>query len=347
MKRTRRLIYITPILLCIFLISLIPGMFRLHAASAHAFGLDKPVIASVDNFSSFEVIGLAKKGNYRKIIEKYANYYNLSKEEQKIYRVLRRRAVDIINGRNLSSVVNVSGLFIPKEEFKPGIIAKILSHLEEDYIFEMVWFDKTRNNSYKVIENDGYITSVLVYMGVGPEYCGEGDYRIKWDAIKKACKANKAAVDVVTRGQKHTDYGKISFYINYVKSNAAYDFVLDSEVDGYTNAYKFVNVFNDNYGTKIVCEGCSKALKYLCDMSEFDSDVECIIATGQHHMWDIIKMDDGKNYIFDMTNGQVFKSLPESKEDMDEYDLIYAVYDSKTKARHRASDLKISNEPYA
>ena len=41
----------------------------------------------------------------------------------------------------------------------------------------------------------------------------------------------------------------------------------------------------------MVCEGYSKAFKYLCDLSQFDGDVVCRIATGAMgagpHMWNV------------------------------------------------------------
>ena len=60
-----------------------------------------------------------------------------------------------------------------------------------------------------------------------------------------------------------------------------------------------------------MCEGYSKAFKYLCDLTSFNSSrIQCYLVTGTmtggtgagEHMWDIVTMDDGKNYVVDVTN---------------------------------------------
>ena len=69
-------------------------------------------------------------------------------------------------------------------------------------------------------------------------------------------------------------------------------------------------VFDGDPSTNVVCEGYAKAFKYLCDHTVFDSSIECILAGGdlvrgsrsEPHMWNVLKMDDGNNYLVDVTN---------------------------------------------
>jgi hypothetical protein len=70
-------------------------------------------------------------------------------------------------------------------------------------------------------------------------------------------------------------------------------------------------VFDNDPNTTVVCEGYAKAFQYLCDRSTFETDsIECHTVTGfmidrsgsENHMWNIIHMDDGRNYIADVTN---------------------------------------------
>ena len=72
-----------------------------------------------------------------------------------------------------------------------------------------------------------------------------------------------------------------------------------------------IYVFDGDPLTNVVCEGYSKAFQYLCDHSEFANDIECDSVTGYmqddesepgRHMWNILHMDDGRNYIADITN---------------------------------------------
>ena len=63
-----------------------------------------------------------------------------------------------------------------------------------------------------------------------------------------------------------------------------------------------------------MCEGYSKAFKYLFDLyaakHSLGSSYDCILVTGDMsggtgagpHMWNIVRLDDGKNYLVDVTN---------------------------------------------
>ena len=68
-------------------------------------------------------------------------------------------------------------------------------------------------------------------------------------------------------------------------------------------------VFDGDPDTNVVCEGYSKAFKYLCDHTEFEGSIECILVGGylartgkEPHMWNVLKMEDGNNYLVDVTN---------------------------------------------
>ena len=78
----------------------------------------------------------------------------------------------------------------------------------------------------------------------------------------------------------------------------------------YGNPWQLLWVFDNDVETKVVCEGYSKAFKYLCDQSSFDSNITCILVTGTMaggtgaggHMWNIVKLGNGLNYLADVTN---------------------------------------------
>ena len=67
-----------------------------------------------------------------------------------------------------------------------------------------------------------------------------------------------------------------------------------------------MNVFDGDPATNVVCEGYAKAFQYLCDLSEFKGDIVCRTVTGSmnggDHMWNVVQMEDGKNYMVDVTN---------------------------------------------
>ena len=52
----------------------------------------------------------------------------------------------------------------------------------------------------------------------------------------------------------------------------------------------------------MVCEGYSKAFQYLCDLSSFSSSkINAYCVSGDNHMWNLVTMDDGRNYLVDVT----------------------------------------------
>ena len=76
-----------------------------------------------------------------------------------------------------------------------------------------------------------------------------------------------------------------------------------------------IYVFDQDESTNVVCEGYSKAFQYLCDYAQNtesfdDNSIECYSVSGNMsggtgagpHMWNILHMEDGKNYIADITN---------------------------------------------
>ena len=80
---------------------------------------------------------------------------------------------------------------------------------------------------------------------------------------------------------------------------------------GYGNPWQVIYVFDNNPLTNVVCEGYAKAFQLLCNLSNFENaSVKCYTVTGEMaggtgsggHMWNIVTMDDGLNYIVDITN---------------------------------------------
>ena len=113
---------------------------------------------------------------------------------------------------------------------------------------------------------------------------------------------------------------KLSTYRNTICDLVDYD---DDAVDGgphvtWDNPWQIIATFDGDPETKIVCEGYSKSFKYLCDLTpSFKDNIECLCVTGEMgggtgagaHMWNIVRMDDGRNYLVDLTNcdeGQEF-----------------------------------------
>ena len=79
----------------------------------------------------------------------------------------------------------------------------------------------------------------------------------------------------------------------------------------YGDPWQLIYVFDDNKSTNVVCEGYSKAFKYLCDLTWQDDSpaIDCSLVTGTmaggtgtgNHMWNIVAIS-GSNYLVDVTN---------------------------------------------
>ena len=116
------------------------------------------------------------------------------------------------------------------------------------------------------------------------------------------------AQEIVDKYRNASDYDKLSGYKDEICSLADYDdTITENSVVPYGDAWQIIYVFDQDPETKVVCEAYAKAFQYLCDQTEFDDQkIECCTVSGTMngivHMWNIVTMPDGKNYIVDPTN---------------------------------------------
>ena len=139
-----------------------------------------------------------------------------------------------------------------------------------------------------------------------------GDFETKTGIANKAVQAAQNAQKIVNKYATLSDYDKLDSYREEICSLVSYN--TDAWSDGqqhlpYGNPWQLVWVFDNDPTTNVVCEGYAKAFQYLCDQSEFRGDVESIIVYGraglngnlEAHMWNVVHMPDGKNYVADIT----------------------------------------------
>ena len=119
------------------------------------------------------------------------------------------------------------------------------------------------------------------------------------------------AKSIVSTHKSESDYNKLLSYKDEICSLVSYNSAAADDDDmPYGNPWQLIWVFDGDESTEVVCEGYSKAFKYLCDLSSFRSSVSCNIATGYMqggtgagpHMWNLVAMSDGNNYLVDVTN---------------------------------------------
>lgn len=191
---------------------------------------------------------------------------------------------------------------------------KVRDALIAECPYELYWFDKTTGYSYSYSNPERNKDTVSVEIA-NIKFAVAQAYQLGGNANKvsavKAMMAERSvsyAQAIVDKYRNASDYDKLSGYKDEICSLADYDdTITENSVVPYGDAWQIIYVFDQNPDTKVVCEAYAKAFQYLCDQTEFDDQkIECCTVSGTMngivHMWNIVTMPDGKNYIVDPTN---------------------------------------------
>lgn len=199
----------------------------------------------------------------------------------------------------------------------------VMDALMHDCPYELYWYDKTVGAEYG--SNIGAYPSTetisvmnpYIYFSVAGNYQGENYSAVAPTVNTTVTGATSAAVTnaqaIVTANASNSDYDKLVAYRDEICGLVAYneEAVEESYSGGYGDPWQLIYVFDRDNTTDVVCEGYSKAFQYLCDLTTFaDSNVACYTVSGMMgggtgagaHMWNIVTMEDGKNYLADVTN---------------------------------------------
>ena len=214
----------------------------------------------------------------------------------------------------------------------------LLSKLLANMPYELYWFDKTNGMaiSYGIEADENTVTIPYIVVGfcVADAYRDTTKYLVDdEDKIVKdedgnpipdytaidttktgaAKTAAATAAQVVAKNQGKGTYSKLVAYADYIKNAVSYNYAAADKNNNYPygNPWQLIYVFDNDPDTNVVCEGYSKAFKYLCDLTWTDSDPEvaCYLPTGTMkggtgegaHMWNIVSIG-GVNYLTDITN---------------------------------------------
>ena len=288
-----------------------------------------------------EVVKAEGGGNTASRPATYAVALNVA--TQTIYDKLVPEIKAIANGERTSSIVKVEGLNITyyksdlgldklvtgnsfsdeaqakiKQMFTADVSADaLLTSLIAHLPYELYWFDKTNGiqMSYRMTGTDEYVTiiSVEVTFHVSQDYAvieGDSYYPTMPDTTKTGAAKTAAATaaQVVAENQGKGIYSKLVAYREYITKAVDYNFDAAKTANyPYGDPWQLIYVFDGDPKTNVVCEGYSKAFKYLCDLTWTDSDPEvaCYLPTGTmdggDHMWNIVSIG-GANYLTDITN---------------------------------------------
>ncbi|MBR4185536.1 MAG: hypothetical protein IKQ87_07195 [Clostridia bacterium] len=201
----------------------------------------------------------------------------------------------------------------------------VLNALLYDLPYDLYWYDKTQSylcgvddtvvrigntlypSSYRQDAPTDTVTLTFVYeLKVSAEY-GREYTKTTTKSVKNQ------AQSIVKKYAGKSDYEKLLGYSTELCQMTDYnDAAMSGDSVVYGNPWQIIYVFDGYANTKVVCEGYAKAFQYLCDLTTFDSPlVESHIVSGNMakssgsnnpHMWNVVTMDDGKNYLADITN---------------------------------------------
>ena len=233
---------------------------------------------------------------------------------------------DFVNGKAVQNdEVMAAALALMYERFEIDFTTLVYS-LMADCPYEFYWqkrsfgmsfpgvtFGTLGESIYLKFKPEAQLTFVFM---VGSEYRAEGgdEYTLDTATTSAASAAAANVQTIVAEFASEPDYYKLVNYknricdlVSYNDNAAAY---VNNENYPYTDPWQLIYVFDGDSSTNVVCEGYAKAFKYLCDCSDFMFDIECITARGTltvngdggGHMWNIVKMEDGENYLVDVTN---------------------------------------------
>lgn len=188
--------------------------------------------------------------------------------------------------------------------------------------YDLYWYDKTAFTSMgglrfsywtdKESEEHIALSSGLTFYFPVSEGYSAGEYTVDTTNGERVQHAVNKAHSIVEEYSSSSDYNKLDSYRAVICELVEYDHSAAANEDTpYGDSWQLISVFDEDTTTNVVCEGYAKAFKYLCDLSGFDSDdISCITVTGTmdggngagNHMWNIVTMEDRKNYLVDITN---------------------------------------------
>lgn len=201
----------------------------------------------------------------------------------------------------------------------------ISNALLADEPFRLYWYDKTKGvafaypgltlssygNGQQSLGLDASGSFVFSFTVAGA-YAGTGEYTTNASNCAAVSTAAATAAGIVEQYASASDYDKLNGYREKICELTDYNYdAANDDSTPYGNPWQCVWVFDGVASTTVVCEGYSKAFQHLCDNSTFNSSqIRCLSVSGTmaggtgagRHMWNVVRMEDGANYLVDVTN---------------------------------------------
>jgi len=287
---------------------------------------------------------------------------------KKVYNYLVKQIEKVAAGTISSTVFKVPTSIATTDDWE--VIGEQFSALHEallvDLPYHMFWYDKTQGVWAETYGHDGICFMFCVaeaYANHSGKVVDGRCYTTNSKKIQSAQVAVNNAKKVVRKYADVSDYKKLCGYRDYICKQVDYNNDAVADMDNYDiNAWQLIWAFDEDASTDVVCEGYAKAFQYLCDLSAFNGDVQSHIVEGTAydrsgsggHMWNIVTMEDGRNYHVDITfvDGgftEAFLCGAEQTIYADVYlvkNEVYYQLDSIVVSAYPAKTLKLSTRDY-
>ena len=296
---------------------------------------------------------------------------NLNAGERRIYNELEKVVLDVYAGKRSDTQTTVTfgerelgwsaqelgftALDTNNQSVLQAVMDKLNASLFHIYIaleynhpYEM-FFDSGGQMRYEFywqnIGSELWLTDLTFSLLVSPDYQGSSDTTVDPYKRAKVTGGEELARRIVAENAGKSNYEKLEAYRDAICRLTSYDEERASLAD--TDAYVFghpsqaASVFDGDANTLTICVGYARAFKYLCDLSDFDGDVCCYLASGNldmgslgggGHTWNVVRMEDGKYYLTDITAsnsgiyGENHPLLACANEPMENYNYQTALY---------------------
>lgn len=219
--------------------------------------------------------------------------------DREVYDLLKEEITKIANGTrsNTQITLNLNQSWSTLEDSWNQVVYALLVDLPYDFY----WFDKTTRYGIS-----GYYNAPKFSFPVAKAYALSGTYTADTKKTSAASNAAANAKAIVDKYSGASDYSKLYGYSSEICDLVEYDKSALKAGVPYGDPWQLIYAFDNDPTTNIVCEGYSKAYKYLCDLSTFrNTSINCALVAGTtnggNHMWNIVSIDD-VSYMVDVTN---------------------------------------------
>ena len=256
--------------------------------------------------------------------------------------IFEMSAEDVFGNKNywtaadlgLASLTDYNGN-IETAEKKCQDFKAVINALLADNPYSLYWYDKTYGTECRgftlrldITEERIYAEGKMCYkLPVAAAYSEiktetgtklEGTYEFDTEIGQSSIEIVETACNIVSKYDGLGDRERLSKYGDEICRMVDYNRTL-SKNEPYGDPWQLIWVFDGDPLTNVVCEGYSKAFKFLCDLTDFTGNVNCIVATGMlttplmngGHMWNVVSLDNGYNYLVDVTHSDSGTSLAE------------------------------------